>query len=171
MKEVETGRFREDLYYRLRVYPISIPSLRQRPNDIPLLVNAFIPHYARKHDKQLEEIAPSTLEMLQHYHWPGNVRELQNVIERAVIISQGPTFRIPAGFLESTPAENTPQDHFENGQAETTRLQDVEYQHILGILKRCEWQIDGKKGAAILLGIHPNTLRSRMKKLGIKRLS
>ena len=168
-QEVEDGRFREDLYYRLRVYPISIPSLRQRVDDIPLLVNAFVRGYARKHDRQIDQIPPRTLEMLQQYHWPGNVRELQNVIERAVITSQGPTLHIPESFLESTLAKSEQQDRPKNGQIEMTRLQDIEYQHILRILNRCAWQIDGQKGAALLLGLHPNTLRSRMKKLGIKR--
>ena len=161
--EIQAGRFREDLYYRLNVFPISIPHLRDRKEDIPLLVEHFVDKYSRKLGKRIEKIPSQILNSLNTYSWPGNVRELSNVIERAVMATQGNSLRI----MESLQASPT-----ENGGASTTErlsLQDMERNYITEILKECGWRIEGDSGAATILDMHPNTLRNRMQKLGIHR--
>ena len=153
------GRFRPDLYYRLSVFPIEIPPLRRRASDIPLLARFFLDKYAKKFGKRIEGIAPAALEHLLNYAWPGNVRELQNVIERAVILSPGP-------MLEISPLLNPRPNSQASGLG---TLEDVERGHILRTLESTGWVISGPKGAAAVLGMNPNTLRSRMQKLGIMR--
>ena len=158
---VEAGEFREDLYYRLSVFPIKVPALRERKNDISLLVQWFVKKYSTKLAKQIDSIPQPVLDKLLTYTWPGNVRELENVIERAVILSPDRTLAIPE--LLETP----------NSQADTdtilSSLTEIEKQHIIKILEHTDWQISGANGAAAILEMHPNTLRSRLNKLGIKR--
>jgi formate hydrogenlyase transcriptional activator len=161
--EVRAGRFRSDLYYRLNVFPVEIPALRQRVIDIPLLARFFLTKYAKKFGKRFDDIDPAGLEYLREYSWPGNVRELQNVIERAVILSQGPLLEI----APLQPARAQPEAAI--GKLPT--LETVEREHITRTLEATGWQISGAKGAAAILGMNPNTLRSRMLKLGISRSS
>jgi formate hydrogenlyase transcriptional activator len=157
--DVAEGRFRADLYYRLNVFPINIPALRERQADIPLLARFFLAKYARKLGKRIDDIDPASLESLQQYAWPGNVRELQNVIERAVILCQTPVLEI--GPLLNPYAQTTPD--------RPATLEAMERNHILRTLEASGWVISGPKGAAAMLGMNPNTLRSRMLKLGISR--
>lgn len=158
---VENGSFREDLYYRLNVFPIEIPTLRERKEDIPVLVRHFLSKYETKLGKHIEIIPHKTLAILQSYHWPGNVRELENVIERSIILSQDNSIQVDEIFdLRNRPKPE--QDGYKT-------LRDVERDHILYILNEANWVIEGKNGAAIRLDLHPATLRSRMQKLGIKR--
>lgn len=157
---VRAGRFREDLYYRLNVYPITVPPLRDRIEDIPVLAHVFLKSLGVSTRKTVTKIAKSSMEKLQQYTWPGNVRELKNVIERGVLLSSGSYLRIPD--LTST---NTLSSQY----ADDMTLTEVERQHIIKMLKRTKGKIHGKGGAAERLGIHHNTLRSRMKKLGIVR--
>lgn len=163
-KAVEEGKFRADLYYRLNVFPISIPPLRERNGDIALLAQYFVNKHMHKLGKQIEQIAPTTLRKLSAYRWPGNVRELEHVVERAIIMSEGPVLSIEDSFLPSAPAAD------EAGQQTgPLSLEDVERQHILKTLKHTHWVVEGPKGAALILELHPNTLRGRMRKLGIRR--
>ena len=155
--EVQAGRFRQDLYYRLNVYPLSVPPLRERPDDIPLLVQAFVQRFNKKLGKEIVTIPRTTIHALQQYPWPGNIRELENVIERAVITSQDRTLRIELPKLKLSLT------------AKTKQLDEVERNHILQILEETNWKISGDNGAATILGLPPSTLRSRMQKLGIKR--
>jgi PAS domain S-box-containing protein len=155
--EVEQGTFREDLWYRLNVYPITMPPLRQRKEDIPLLVEHFSNTYARKFGKTISSVSPRTMQSLQAHSWPGNIRELANVIERAVIHS-------PANVLQVL-------DQFEavDGSAQRRTLEEVERDYIISTLEETGWRIEGKFGAARILGLNPSTLRTRMLKLGIQR--
>jgi len=143
------------------VYPITVPTLRSRPEDIPLLVNAFVQRFARAQGKQIEETPKAVMDELVNYDWPGNVRELENVIERAVITSSGKVLRL-AARLEPRGATRSEGDY-------QGSLHDVERAYVSRILELSDWRIEGKKGAAELLGLHPNTLRFRMRKLGIRR--
>lgn len=161
-EEVKTGKFREDLFYRLNVFPITMPPLRQRMGDIPLLVNHFIARFNKKIGKQIKSVSKDTLNTLQEYHWPGNVRELESVIERAVIISQGDTLQV----LDSFDMPRKPEVS-ENGGAKA--LAEMERDHIMQILLKTGWRIEGNNGAAIILGLNASTLRARMRKLGIVR--
>jgi len=158
--EIRDKRFREDLYYRLNVFPISIPPLRMRTDDIPLLASHFIDKYARKFGRDIHGVSKNTMNKLRMYAWPGNVRELEHVIERAVITSTEPVLRL-ADQLENRPAESKEEHIIE--------LADIERDHILKALRKSRWKIDGEGGAALLLGLHPSTLRFRLKKLNIKR--
>ncbi len=158
--EVRNKSFREDLYYRLNVFPISIPPLTKRTDDIPLLVNHFIGKYSRKFGRKFEAISKSTMKALQEYNWPGNVRELEHIIERAVITSQGSVLQL-AEWLEHDSA-TTAEGRFDD-------LEAVERQHIIKVLEGTSWKIDGTGGAASVLKLHPSTLRFRIKKLGIRR--
>ncbi len=157
-EEVQKGRFREDLFYRLNVFPVSIPPLRMRTADIPDLVSHFVDKYAQKFGKTYESIPKSAMKALQQYSWPGNVRELEHVVERAVITSPGPVLQLIDG-LEREAAEPR--------EAPLKRLETVERDHILKVLEKTRWKIEGQGGAASILALHPSTLRSRMKKLGI----
>jgi PAS domain S-box len=162
-EEIAAGRFRSDLYYRLNVFPIEVPALRQRVADIPLLARFFLTKYAKKFGRQFVDIDPAGLEYLKQYPWPGNVRELQNVIERAVILSLGAMLEIPP--LQSS------QDNISAAPVSLQTLEMVEREHILRTLAKTDWVISGPKGAAAILGMNPNTLRSRMLKLGVTRPS
>ncbi|MEI9479322.1 MAG: helix-turn-helix domain-containing protein, partial [Deltaproteobacteria bacterium] len=153
------GRFRQDLYYRLNVFPITVPPLRQRKEDIPLMVQAFVERYARKLGKQITSIQKETMKALQDYPWPGNIRELESIIERAVILCPGPVLQL-ADKLEtsSLPFSST-----------VKTLKEMERNQILRILSETGWRIEGKDGAASILGLNPSTLRARMHKLSIVR--
>jgi len=159
-EEAEKKRFREDLYYRLNVFPVSMPPLRMRTGDIPHLVQHFVGKYARKLGRRFETVTKETMKTLQEYHWPGNVRELEHVIERAVIISPGPELFL-ADKLEGKAAST--------GEASSRGLEAVEREHILKVLDETRWKIEGKTGAAAILGLNPSTLRFRIRKLGIER--
>jgi PAS domain S-box-containing protein len=159
---VTDGRFRQDLYYRLNVFPVSLPPLRERTEDIPLLVHYFVERYAAKIGRVITRVPDEAMQRLLAYPWPGNVRELENVIERGVIISTGPELAAGPALLPVLPAAVAPP-------SESTSMQDVSRQHIVAVLQRTGWRIDGPQGAARLLNMHPSTLRSRMQKLGIKR--
>jgi PAS domain S-box-containing protein len=161
-EEIKNGRFREDLFYRLNVFPITIPPLRQRTEDIPLLVNHFIAKFNKKMGKKIEAVSKDTLNVLEGYHWPGNVRELESVIERAVITSQGTVLQVVDRFETFKKTGDLP------GQ-EVKALAELEHDHILQVLQNTGWRIEGKNGAATLLGLNPSTLRARMRKYGILR--
>jgi PAS domain S-box-containing protein len=163
-QDVAAGRFREDLYFRLQVFPISVPPLRERREDIPALVHHFAQRLARKHNRQIREVPMKLIGDLAARDWPGNVRELENVIERAVITSGGPVLTLAS---EQTAGRNHRPDDF---APSSLTMDAVERRHIEEILKRTNGQIAGPGGAAEILGLHPNTLRGRMAKLGVKRL-
>ena len=171
LKAVREKTFREDLYYRLNVFPVALPPLRQRVDDIPLLAQFLVNKFAMRVGKRIGGISPQAMKRLLAYSWPGNVRELENVLERAVILCQGPMLEIdPALVSEAVPLT---ADLTEAGAAteipSALSLQEVESAHIRAVLERTNWVIDGSRGAATILGLHPNTLRSRLKKLGISR--
>lgn len=158
---VKHGRIRADLFYRLNVFPIRIPPLRERADDIVILARHFTKKYAHRHRKPITRIATHTLNALRTYHWPGNVRELEHVIERAVIVNRGPAllieeFQSPAGSGETAPPQT---------------LAETERRHILETLKQTNWVLAGRQGAAALLGLKRSTLQHRLKKLGISRPS
>jgi formate hydrogenlyase transcriptional activator len=158
-EEIRKGRFRQDLYYRLNVFPITVPPLRQRKEDIPLMVPAFIERYSRKLGKQITSIRKETMKKLQDYPWPGNVRELESVIERAAIMCPGPVLQLADKLdILFLPLSST-----------VRTLEETERNQILKILSETRWHIEGKHGAAAILGLHPSTLRARMHKLGIVR--
>jgi formate hydrogenlyase transcriptional activator len=158
-QEVAAGRFRADLYYRLNVFPITLPPLRERRADIALLANHFLRGYAAKYGKRIEALSGSQAAVLSGYRWPGNVRELQHVIERAVILTQGTRLALGDWFSEAAPPPS----------AEPVTLEDADRAHILKVLGEAAWRVSGKGGAAERLGVKPTTLESRMKKLGITR--
>jgi formate hydrogenlyase transcriptional activator len=157
---VAEGRFRSDLYFRLNVFPLTIPPLRERREDIPILVRYFAQKFARRSDKPIESIASEDMEALLRYHWPGNARELENLIERAVILSRGPVLHIPLKDLAFQPDSNS---------SRPSTLEAAEREHILRVLRETNWVIAGPNGAAARLGMKRTTLHSRLKKLGIKR--
>lgn len=162
--EITEGRFRADLFYRLNVYPITIPPLRTRKSDIPLLTTHFISHFNKKFGKNIEDIPAFIMDSLTSYYWPGNVRELRNVLERAAIACNSPSLQIPDDLLvlQKDKKSETDSSH------ELLPLVEVERQHILRALKKTNWQISGLNGAASILQMNPSTLRSRMKKLKLK---
>ena len=162
-KWVADGRFREDLYYRLNVFPVALPPLRERPDDIPRLVRHFTQRFARRMGRRIETIPSAVLDALIRYPWPGNVRELQNVIERAVILSPGPSLQVPAGDLEPA-ATQAPVP-----TVAAVTLADAEREHILSALHETDWVVGGPKGAAARLGMKRSLLYWKMKKLGISR--
>ena len=158
-EEVRKGRFRQDLYYRLNVFPITVPPLRQRKEDIPLMVQAFVERYSRKLGKQITSIQKETMKALQDYPWPGNVRELESIIERAVILCPGPVLQLADKLEISSPPLSSA----------VRTLEETERNQILKILSDTRWRIEGKDGAAAILGLNPSTLRARMHKLKIIR--
>src|SRR4029453_6930283 len=160
---VAEGPFRADLYFRLSVYPIHLPSLRERIDDIPRLVWFFIHRHQRDLGRHITKVPQSVMDALQRYAWPGNVRELENVVERAMIASGGDTLQLdaPLAFSPRTRAQAEASDN----------LDAVQRAHIEEVLERCGWRINGPGNTADRLGIHPNTLRFRMKKLGVMRAS
>lgn len=154
-KAVEEGRFRKDLYYRLNVFPITVPPLRERPEDIPLLVKGFVEEFSLLMGKKVKDISPDSLVKLERYDWPGNIRELRNLVERAMIGSNGGVLQIPvpeSAILETSRVES---------------LDDAQRRHILQALEKTRGKIFGEKGAARILNINPNTLISRMRRLGV----
>ncbi len=161
-EEVKNGKFREDLYYRLNVFPITMPPLRHRQEDIPLLVNHFVAKYNKKTGRKIESVSKETLSSLEEYHWPGNVRELESVIERAIITSQGSVLQVLDRF-------DVPRKPEAFGEGDVKALIELEKDHILQVLKKTGWRIEGKTGAAGLLGLNASTLRARMRKYGIVR--
>ena len=157
--EIRKGRFRQDLYYRLNVFPITVPPLRLRKEDIPPMVQAFVERYSRKLGKHITSIQKETLQALQEYPWPGNVRELESIIERAMILCPGPVFQLTDRLdTHSLPLSSTART-----------LEETERNQIHKILSETRWHIEGKDGAAAILGLNPSTLRARMHKLGIVR--
>jgi len=159
---VEEGRFRADLFYRLNIFPIHVPPLSERPEDIPLLVRHFVQHFARQMNRVIDTIPSETIEILVHHSWPGNIRELQNLIEHSVIVSPGPVLRVPLAGLQSHSVPN------QEGTRHRT-LEEAEREHILSTLKETKWVISGPRGAAGRLGMNRSTLQFRMRKLGIVR--
>jgi transcriptional regulator with GAF, ATPase, and Fis domain len=154
---VREGRFREDLFYRLNIFPLFVPPLRERKEDILPLAWSFVQEFGARMGKRIESIPQKGIETLQNYTWPGNVRELRNVIERAMIMTAGPVLRME--IPKSIEAKN--------GRPGT--LEEIESRHIIDVLNSTGWRVSGKGGAAELLGLNPKTLESRMKKLGIQR--
>jgi len=166
LAEVQQGNFRSDLYYRLGVFPIDIPALKDRKEDIPQLVAHFVRKYAKKFRRTIDRVPDEVQRALEDYDWPGNVRELQNVIERAMILSTAGTLQIDDTLLPSR--AQAPASAASAGPDRRT-LDAVERAHIVSVLESTGWRIEGPKGAAVILGKHPNTVRSRMKKAGVVR--
>jgi transcriptional regulator with GAF, ATPase, and Fis domain len=164
-EEIAAGRFRSDLYYRLNVFPITMPPLRNRREDIPLLVEHFVAMFVKRSGKRIDQIPKPLMARLVEYHWPGNVRELCNVIERASITCPGPELRLSEPLSLDLPISHGIVDVPDNFLS----LEDMERRHILKALKTTSWCISGEGGAAKLLNINPSTLRNRMKKLDLKR--
>jgi formate hydrogenlyase transcriptional activator len=175
---VEAGRFRSDLFYRLNVFPIELPALRERRSDVPKLVAFCISRFSKRYRKKIDGISRESMENLLNYPWPGNIRELQNVIERAVVLSASPILKldrnlipIAASAISIEPPEMvSPEIRQTDLKAETSlqTLDEVDRDHIRAVLQRAGGVVDGPKGAARILNVHPNTLRHRMEKLGIK---
>jgi two-component system, NtrC family, response regulator AtoC len=157
---IQVGGFRADLYYRLSAFPIPLPPLRERTEDLPLLVRYFTQRYATRLGKRIPRVLAPAMATLQAYAWPGNVRELENVIQRAVILSQGPHLNLSGWLPTSGPGLR--------GRGIRT-LEELEREHILAVLGETRWQVSGARGAATLLGLKPTTLEARMKKLGIRK--
>jgi transcriptional regulator with GAF, ATPase, and Fis domain len=170
LAEVEKGNFRSDLYYRINVFPITIPPLRKRKADIPLLVEWFVDHFNQKYSKNVHEVSESLLELLQEYTWPGNVRQLRNVIERAIITSSETVLKLAAPLPQPSfsQQESLNLDNKNGQDQEIMTLEEFERLHITQTLQRCNWKISGKSSAAEALDLPPSTLRSKMKKLDIK---
>jgi len=182
---VAAGRFRSDLFYRLNVFPVELPSLRDRPSDIPLLVSFFLQRFANRFGRKIDAIHKDTMDLLMDYAWPGNIRELQNIIERAVVLSAGAVLTVNPAFLPRTSAAaevpktalavppssyvQVTADHAPSVEPSFPSLDQMERDHILAALNRSAGVIDGPNGAARILNLHANTLRSRMSKLGIGR--
>ena len=178
-KLVAERAFRSDLYYRLNVFPIQIPALRERREDIPLLVRYFVQRFSRSLNKEVEFIPADAMDALANYSWPGNVRELENLLERAVLLSPGKELRVPSSELKSTmlaavagvdsAAAFTSFTSPTSSTSSISTLEEAERQHILRALKQTQWRIAGPKGAAVLLGMKRTTLQARIRKLGIRR--
>jgi len=166
--DIRTGRFRRDLYYRLNVFPITIPPLKRRLDDIPLLVTFYLDKFRRNYNRPVTTVSEQTMKALQNYDWPGNVRELINVIERAVIVSNGPVLRL-ADTIDVLPVDEDQREGFREPERRKQGLSEMEREHILRILRETRWKIEGHDGAAAGLRMNPSTLRARMKKLGIRR--
>src|SRR5262249_35402270 len=186
LNEVQQKTFREDLYYRLNVFPVHLPPLRERRDDIPLLVHFLVKKFALRIGKHLDGISRGTMQRLQEYAWPGNVRELENVLERAVILAPGDALEIGPDLLPlASPAPAAPQRPgpgpvlpnyllavpHQTADSRQPSLEAVERNYILTVLQQTDWVITGPRGAAKLLDLPPSTLRNRMKKLGITRAS
>jgi transcriptional regulator with GAF, ATPase, and Fis domain len=183
VKSIRDGKFREDLYYRLNVFPIALPPLRDREGDVPLLVHVLVARFADRVGVRIDSVGKPTMERLSRYSWPGNVRELENVLERAVILSNGPTLEIDSEVFASAASRSANVGPLTPSGPDSTRraaagaglnaplesLASNMRNHILAALEQSGWVIDGPRGAAKLLDLPSNTLRSRMKKLGIVR--
>ncbi|WP_343485555.1 sigma 54-interacting transcriptional regulator [Allomuricauda sp. d1] len=160
LKEIDAGNFRQDLYYRLNVFPIDVPPLRERMEDIPLLVRQFVSKTGKKIGKSIDTIPDGLISKLREHFWPGNVRELENIVERAVITSESHVLSLKDALIKSQPA---PERQMSGS------LQEVEKSYILQVLEKCNWKVEGQSGASSILGLNPSTLRSRMLKLGLKK--
>ena len=156
---VARGQFREDLYYRLNVFPIALPPLRERAEDVPPLVNSVLRRYARQAGKRIDDVAPEAMWRLLAYKWPGNIRELQNVIERAVVFARGNVLS-PLAVAQAAVSTDA---------APPRTIAEVERWYVEQVLTETRWVIEGERGAARRLGLHPNTLRSRLKRWGVAR--
>ncbi len=156
---VAAGTFRNDLYYRLNVFPVTLPPLRERPEDIPPLVRYFVQKFARRMNKQIETVPADAMAALSRYAWPGNVRELENAVERAVILTSGPALRVPASEFRARAVPSAGGD----------TLEATEREAILRTLHETNWVLGGAQGAAARLGLKRTTLQSRIRKLGIRR--
>jgi formate hydrogenlyase transcriptional activator len=175
-KLVAEKAFRSDLYYRLNVFPIQIPALRERREDIPLLVRYFVQKFSRRLNKAVEYVPADVMDALTNYNWPGNVRELENLLERAVLLSRGKELRVPLaeirtaiGATEAAGVSLVVPEALIPAAPAISTLEEAERQHILRALRQTEWRIAGPKGAAALLGMKRTTLQARMRKLGIRR--
>ena len=178
IEAIQEGRFRSNLFYRLNVFPVHVPPLRDRRSDIHLLVKFFVSRLSMRFGKKIDIVSQPTMDRLMSYAWPGNIRELENVIERAFVLSQGPVLELDYE-LESAPAISVSQDtagtlaaevlSLDGSPSHLPSLKEVERNHILAALKLTSGVIEGPKGAAKILNLHPNTLRHRMEKFGIKR--
>src|SRR5208283_1697032 len=170
------------LYYRLNVFPINIPPLRERPEDVPLLVRYFVQKFSRRQNKTVEYVPSDVMEALVNYPWPGNIRELENLTERAVLLSPGKELRVPLSelrdlastpLLTATPTESpryaSPVSSAPPATTSIATLEEAERQHILRALRQTQWRIAGPRGAANLLGMKRTTLQARIRKLGIRR--
>jgi formate hydrogenlyase transcriptional activator len=170
---VSENKFRPDLFFRLNVFPVHVPPLRERQGDIPLLVRHFTQQFSRRMKKVMETIPSATMDALCRYQWPGNIRELQNVIERAVIISAGPALSVDVADLKfpkvSHPEERAADPNSTTNGGLHNLLEETERQQVLQALKQCNWVVAGPNGAAALLGVNRSTLQVRMRKLGISR--
>ncbi len=158
LREVEEGSFRQDLYYRLNVFPIHVPPLRERKDDIPFLARQFVSKTGKKIGKSIDTIPDAVITSLQEHHWPGNIRELENIIERAVIVSTGTKLNLDDSLFKPN-----------NPTSLKGTLSEVEKNYILQVLESCNWKVEGKNSASTILGLNPSTLRSRMLKLGLKK--
>jgi formate hydrogenlyase transcriptional activator len=175
---IQEGLFRSDLFYRLNVFPIELPPLRERRSDIPQLVAFYVSRFSKRLGKKIDGVSRESMEKLMNYPWPGNIRELQNVIERAVILSVDPTLRLDRDLMpvaSATKRMETPETDVTEQRQEDLKspnplltLEEVDRNHILTALQHSGGVVDGPKGAARILNLHPNTLRHRMSKLGIK---
>ncbi len=154
-KAIREEKFRSDLYYRINVFPITIPPLRERPDDIPLLIQSFVNEFAKSFGKRIDSIDNESIDSLQRFTWPGNIRELRNVVERAMILASGPT------LFMSPPSVSS------NDAAASLLLSDTEREHLRSVLEMTGWRVRGKDGAAEILGIKPTTLDSMLVRLGI----
>jgi formate hydrogenlyase transcriptional activator len=154
---VRAGTFREDLYYRLNVFPITVPPLRERAEDIPTLVWTFVEEFSKAFGKPITSVSRASLDALMQHGWPGNVRELRNAVEHAMILATGPNLVVPPPGVRAA------------ARQKSLRLADVEAAHILGVLERTGWRVRGPQGAADLLGLKPTTLEGRMARLGLRR--
>jgi formate hydrogenlyase transcriptional activator len=161
-QRIAEGSFREDLYYRLNVFPIQVPPLRERVEDIPLLVWRFVEEFSRAFGKRIDAIPRETMTALQQYGWPGNIRELRNVVERAMIVTTGPRLTIPLPTI-ALPMTRTARTQ------PSLKLADIQREHICNVLESTQWRVRGVGGAADRLGLRPTTLETRMAKLGIAR--
>ena len=176
-ESIRAGRFRSDLFYRLNVFPLELPPLRERRSDIPQLVAFYVLRYSKRFGKKVEGVSQEAMDRLLSYPWPGNVRELQNVVERAIVLSTGPTLRLDKDLVPVTPPGNLEVPEiiaYDARPAGLTSsrlptLEEMERSHILAALQQAAGVVEGPKGAARLLNLHPNTLRHRMNKFGIKR--
>ena len=168
-KAVQSGTFRSDLYYRLNVIPLRVPALRDRRSDIPEIVMAFLQQSAKRIGKSIESVSRETMRLLVDYSWPGNIRELQNVIERGVVLSKGSILTLGPDLLPTEGSETIVEDGSTAETNDSDSLEEVQRQHILRVLGRTGWVISGPRGAGAILNLHPNTLRSLMNRLGIRR--
>jgi PAS domain S-box-containing protein len=171
---IKAGNFRADLFYRLNVFPIAMPPLRNRTGDVALLAQFLIGKFAARVGRRIDSIGENTLRRLNAYHWPGNIRELENILERAIILSDSPVLEIEPevfGPIDDAAADRKLSSEAKSTAAQSSSLQELERSHILSIMRQTNWVIEGSRGAAKILDLHPNTLRSRLKKLGLDRAS